>query len=171
MQFMHMLCLPIRSFGLFCTGASAHKAASLCSKHSRILHNIPGFCTTNLVVQDAGRRLRAGASALKSHASTSQFFFAQLAQLQQHWNLKRSPPGGPGRFQIDVALPLGRQWQLHRSTQQPDTLIDVIQVLQAHTICSVQRVCHCQPHIDRLHSVNCFASLVGHCMGWLSDCK
>ncbi|KAL3138519.1 hypothetical protein ABBQ32_006303 [Trebouxia sp. C0010 RCD-2024] len=78
-------------------------------------------------LKDAGRRLRAGASALKSHASTSQFFFAQLAQLQQHWNLKRSPPGGPGRFQIDVALPLGRQWQLHRSTQQPDTLIDVIQ--------------------------------------------
>ena len=84
--------------------------------------------TNHLVVQDAGSRLRAGASALKAHASTSHFFFAQLAQLQQHWNLKRSQPGGPGHFQIDVALPMGRQWQLHRNEQQPDTLIDVIQV-------------------------------------------
>ncbi len=52
----------------------------------------------------------------------------QLGQLQQHWNLKRSPPGSAGHFQIDVALPLGPQWQLHRKEQQPDTLIDVIQV-------------------------------------------
>lgn len=86
-------------------------------------------CPTNLSVQDAGSRLRAGASALHAHATTSQFFFAQLAQLQQHWNLKRSQPGGRGHFQIDIALPLGRQWQLHRKEQQPDTLIDIIQVL------------------------------------------
>ena len=52
----------------------------------------------------------------------------QLGQLQQHWNLKRSPPGSAGHFQVDVALPLGPRWQLHRKEQQPDTLIDVIQV-------------------------------------------
>lgn len=89
-----------------------------------------GCSTSNLSVQDAGSRLRSGVSALKAHASTSQFFFAQLAQLQQHWNLQRSQPGGRGHFQIDVALPMGRQWQLHRNEQQPDTLIDVLQVMQ-----------------------------------------
>ena len=81
-----------------------------------------------MTVQDAGSRLRKGASALTAQLQKSQFFFAQLAQLQQHWNLKRSQPGGPGLFQIDVALPLGEHWQLHRKDEQSNTLVDVIQV-------------------------------------------
>ncbi|KAL0051100.1 hypothetical protein WJX82_001902 [Trebouxia sp. C0006] len=78
-------------------------------------------------LKDAGSRLRRGATALKARSATNHLFFVQLGQLQQHWNLKRSPPGSAGHFQIDVALPLGPRWQLHRKEQQPDTLIDVIQ--------------------------------------------
>ncbi|DBA71121.1 TPA: hypothetical protein ACH3X2_011531 [Trebouxia sp. C0005] len=78
-------------------------------------------------LKDAGSRLRRGSAALKARSVTDHLFFVQLGQLQQHWNLKRSAPGSAGHFQIDVALPLGSQWQLHRKEQQPDTLIDVIQ--------------------------------------------
>ena len=129
---MHMWCLLIRNWRLVlgaCLRRTSHQMLAMLAMQQGCVQSTPGSCTINLVVQDAGMRLRAGASALKGHARTSQFFFAQLARLQQHWNIKRSPAGRPGHFQIDVALPLGRQWQLHRSTQQPDTLIDVIQVL------------------------------------------
>ncbi|KAL0030853.1 hypothetical protein WJX77_009669 [Trebouxia sp. C0004] len=80
-----------------------------------------------LKLKDAGSRLRRGAAALKARSATDHLYFVQLGQLQQHWNLKRSLPGSAGHFQIDVALPLGPQWQLHRKEQQPDTLIDVLQ--------------------------------------------
>ena len=100
-------------------------AWTVCHGHSAPLN---GCCASDVVVQDAGSRLRKGASALKAQTTRSQFFFAQLAQLQQHWNIKRSQVAGARHFQIDVALPLGQHWQLHQQQQQPDTLVDVIQV-------------------------------------------
>ena len=70
---------------------------------------------------------------MREHAAKQNFFAAQLAQLQQHWNLQRSQPGtgAMGPFQIDVALPLGHQWQLKRKEQQPDTVVDVLEVCTA----------------------------------------
>lgn len=48
--------------------------------------------------------------------------------LQQQWTLQRAPPGAAGSFQIDVALPWGPHWQLKRKEQQPDAVVDVLQV-------------------------------------------
>ena len=70
---------------------------------------------------------------MRAHAAKHAFFFAQLAQLQQHWTLQRTQPGtgAAGAFQVDVALPLGRQWQLSRKEQQPNTIVDVVEVCPA----------------------------------------
>ena len=67
---------------------------------------------------------------MRAHAAKHDFFFAQLAQLQHHWTLQRSQPGtgAAGPFQIDVALPLGRHWQLNRKEQQPNATVDVVEV-------------------------------------------
>lgn len=64
---------------------------------------------------------------MRAHAAKHDFFFAQLAQLQQRWTLRRPQlgSGAAGPFQIDVALPLGPKWQLRRDEQQPYAIVDI----------------------------------------------
>lgn len=91
-----------------------------------------------LQLKDAGSWLRRGAAALKAHSSKDDYFFAQLAHLQQHWNIKRSYQGTGGNLQIDVALPLGHKWQLCRKEEQPDSMVDINQgpdgTVQLHSL-------------------------------------
>lgn len=67
---------------------------------------------------------------MRAHAAKHDFFFAQLAQLQQQWTLRRPQlgSGAAGPFQIDVALPLGPKWQLRRDEQQPNAIVDIAEV-------------------------------------------
>lgn len=88
------------------------------------------FVSWTQLIQDAGSRLRQGAKAMRAHAGMHDFFFAQLAQLQQCWTVQRSQPGtgALGHFQVDVALPLKPHWQLNRKEQQPNAVVDIVKV-------------------------------------------
>ena len=76
-------------------------------------------------LQDAGRR-RPGTAQPAQQLDMDRAFHDRLTQMRRRWNVQQA---ATGQYHVDLAIPLGPQWQLTRGTEQPDSCVDLLQVL------------------------------------------